>query len=66
MSFPPCTDAYYLTSEDEINGAAFKDLTEKDLKGMDFKCGPRMNIMKIIAELKVRALHRRILFDHVP
>ena len=46
-----------LITEEEINGAAFKDLTEKDLKEMDFKRGPCMNIMKIIAELKVRALH---------
>ena len=65
MSFLPYTDAYYLISEDEINGTAFKDLTEKDLKEMDFKRGPRMNIMKIIAELKVRALHGCILLNFV-
>ena len=45
-----------LISEDEINGAAFKDLSKEDLKEMGFKRGPCMNIMNIIAALEVRAL----------
>ena len=50
--------ASLLISEDEINGAAFKDLSREDLKEMGFKRGPRMNIMNIIEALvqEVRAL----------
>ena len=45
-----------LISEEEINGAAFKNLSNEDLKEMGFKRGPRMNIMPIIEALKVRVL----------
>ena len=38
-------------SEEEINGAAFKDLSDDDLKEMGFKLGPRKNIKDIIKSL---------------
>ena len=45
-----------LISGEEINGAAFRDLSSEELEEMGFKCGPRKNIMTIIATLEVRAL----------
>ena len=39
-------------SEEEINGAAFKDLSSEELEEMGFKRGPRKNIMNIIKDLK--------------
>ena len=50
----------FLIAEEEINGAAFKNLSDEVLKDMGFKTGPRMNIMTIIqtctVTLEVRAL----------
>ena len=45
---------YYIKfcSEEEINGAAFKRLSNEDLTEMGFKRGPRMNITDIIKDLK--------------
>ena len=50
----------FLIPEEEINGAAFKDLSIEELEKMGFKTGPRKNIMTIIqtctVTLEVRAL----------
>ena len=47
-----CAPFRIFCSEEEVNGAAFRDLSNEELKDMGFKLGPRMNIMNIIKDLK--------------
>ena len=42
---------YLCNTDDHINGAAFKSLSENDLKAMEFKLGFRKNILAIISEI---------------
>ena len=43
-------------AEQEINGLAFRKLTDVDLKEMGFKLGPRKNILHFIDKVHVAVL----------
>ena len=53
------------TSDDDINGEAFLDLTDKDLSEMGFTKGQRMKVLKIITAVKVNLTHDQQLQEYI-
>ena len=46
---------YFRTIDEDINGKAFRELTDDNLKELGFKMGARINIKGIISSIAVRS-----------
>ena len=44
-------NVFILYAEEEINGLAFRNLTDADLEDMGFKLRPRKDILKVMSSL---------------